>query len=734
MPLSDIVNVQITRQTQTVSEMGFGTLMILGANKNWNDLIRKYSNMQQVAADFNSYDTEYIAAQDVFAQPITPPFIYIGRRTVDMVDVKVETALPNQTYTTSINGTDITVNSADLFQQSTITLNADLVSLNRINVSLNGTIVGTITSVIAFGASFTAGSSTVSTVNGLALAAVPYNTSNAQTLTDIASSIAGAAGVTSATSDGTSKITVVFTNPGNNTVNNVVTTGGSAPVATISEGGFVFASSNLATMNAIALALSLMPNVSSAVVSGSGNHIITVRTTPSSPSVVNFFTVTLGSTQATATIVNYTLGNVIAESLVDAINTASLGVTAEMISDPSNNFSITADVSGVPYTLSVSTNIVNPSAARVLITQAVPNQAYTVKINGYSFTYQALYNVATNDQISLGLVSLINSTTYINEQGQTIVNPINGVVTATDNGNGSLELAADVALTPFRLQVFPLEVMVIQKGLIIGPYEPSASVVDDLQAIQDVNDDWYALACTDRTSATVQAIAAWIETQIKIFGTASADPNIINQASGTDTTSIAAILNNLGYVRSFVLYHQDANSDYPECAWFGTCLPLTPGSETWMFKQLASISYSNLDSNQENNAFGKSANTYEYIGGVGITQKGTMAVGEYIDTVRGIDWLTSTIQSYVYSTLILNPKVPYTDAGITAIESQIRRALNLAISNNFIAQDPPYNVIVPLAINVSPTDKANRVLNGVSFTATLAGAIQAVNITGTVSV
>jgi hypothetical protein len=222
------------------------------------------------------------------------------------------------------------------------------------------------------------------------------------------------------------------------------------------------------------------------------------------------------------------------------------------------------------------------------------------------------------------------------------------------------------------------------------------------------------------------------------FGTASDDTNIIlyppGVGSGFDDTSIAYIFNNLGYIRSFVLYHEESESSFPECAWFGNVLPLAPGSETWKFKTLNSIAYSDLTGNQEANAFAKQCNTYEYVGGVGITQNGTMSQGEYIDIIRGVDWLTSTIQSYVYSVLVNNPKVPYTDSGITAIESEIRRALLLAIANNFIASDPPYEIFVPLAANVSPTDKANRVLNGVTFNATLAGAIHAVNITGTVSV
>ena len=155
------------------------------------------------------------------------------------------------------------------------------------------------------------------------------------------------------------------------------------------------------------------------------------------------------------------------------------------------------------------------------------------------------------------------------------------------------------------------------------------------------------------------------------------DPNIINLAAGVDLSSIAAKCNQSGYVRTFVLYHQDAASDFPECAWFGGVLPLDPGSETWKFKRLNSISYSNLTSTQSQNARNKKANTYEFIGGVGITREGTVAQGEFIDIVRGVDWLTSRIQEFVYSVLVNSNKVPYTDAGITAIESEVKRALQL---------------------------------------------------------
>ena len=85
-------------------------------------------------------------------------------------------------------------------------------------------------------------------------------------------------------------------------------------------------------------------------------------------------------------------------------------------------------LSGVPYTLEVSTDITDPTQARISITQAIPNQAYTVILNGISFIYQAPNDVLGNEQIASGLVTLINAPT----------SPV-GIV-ATDNGNGSFEL------------------------------------------------------------------------------------------------------------------------------------------------------------------------------------------------------------------------------------------------------------------------------------------------------
>lgn len=719
MPLSDIVNVQITRETQTPSEVGFGTLMILGNHKAFNQRIRYYSSIQEVGQDFPTTSKEYIAAQDVFAQNPRPQRIAIGRRSADSIEVEVITDLENFNYTVNINGQDYNVLSNPIGQDSIIELDADLVDDNLIQVILNGDIIGTVTSILDFDNDFASGDVAVATVNGEGLNGVPFDTNQSTTIGNLAAAIDNLDVVASATVTGARQITVVFANPGNNTVNSVVTTGGNNPTVDINEGGFTYATSHLQTMMAIRDELILQPSVFTAVIEGVDNRTLHVFGTINQSAIINNFDVTMGASQANAAITlepHEMSKQSIAESLILEINNdATNGVTAALTSD--ETFSITADTPDFPFTVSVKTDILDPDEARVDVTQVIPGGTYSIKINTVTVNYTAPNNVQSNEQVALGIVQAINDHPQV-------------IPTASDNGDGSFIVSdADefsISSTQERLQV--------QFGLRTLDITPSALVQDDLNAIQNSSDDWYCLAYTERDRSTVEEIAEWVESQTKIFGTTSDDPDIIDESVGDDTSSIAYELNSRGYVRTFVMYHQDADSDYPECAWFGRLLPLNPGSATWKFKQLASIAYSDLTTTQSKNARDKNANTYEFVAGVGIAREGTMAQGEYIDVIQGIDWLTATIQQFVYALLVNSNKIPYTNAGITAVEAEVRRALDLGIINDFISDSPQYEVTVPRAEDVPPSDKANRILRNVRFTATLAGAVHAVEISGTVSI
>jgi len=724
MPLNDIVNVQITAQTQSLPEQNFGIPLILGANKSFNDLVRQYSSISDVAVDFSPQSQEYIAAQAVFSQNPRPTSLFIGRRDVPIATLNVTSAMFNQTYTNTINGISVEVESNDLQQTSKITWSGPFVSGNVINVVFDDTVLGTINSVIDFDIDFVALNSIVARVNGVDLAPVVFSVDQATTLGLLATALSGATGVASATATGARQITVVFTDPGENSVDSVITTlGASQPTATISQGGFVFTGSHAATIGAIAtyIETNFPSTVDSAVAAG---NVITVTSIAGTMNQFNASTVYLGASQATATFDNDSLKEVIGRAMASAIVAETIpGVTSAYTGTPDGTYTVSATGPDFdPFTLKASTDIVATNEAIIKITDAQPSAIYNLYLAGIQFQYAASNTVETVENIAAAFVAQINQYSTDHPVG----------FSATDNLDGSFTVTRSAPNTFFVQITDGLMAKVI--GINILPYVPQGLVTDRLNEILDVTDQWYGLILTDRTLATVKLVATWAEDHTVIFGTASNDPVIIDSAVGVDTTSIAWFINNNGYVRSFVLYHQDADSEYPEAAWFGKVLPLTPGSETWKFKTLAGVTYSKLTTTQSNNALNKKANTYEYIGGVGITQNGTSGQGEFIDIVRGIDWLKSTIQTYVYRTLVTLPKVPYTDAGIAAIQSQVQKALQQGIDNDFIADNPPPVVTVPLAADVPLVDKANRILKNVKFTATLAGAIHAVQIQGVVTV
>jgi hypothetical protein len=102
--------------------------------------------------------------------------------------------------------------------------------------------------------------------------------------------------------------------------------------------------------------------------------------------------------------------------------------------------------------------------------------------------------------------------------------------------------------------------------------------------------------------------------------------------------------------------------------------------------------------------------------------------------VRFIDWLYANIQEDVFALLQANDKIPFTDIGIAQVQGAIQAVLGRGISVGGLSADPAPAVTVPAVADISTIDKAARNLTGIEFTATLAGAIHIVTITGSVSV
>ena len=322
----------------------------------------------------------------------------------------------------------------------------------------------------------------------------------------------------------------------------------------------------------------------------------------------------------------------------------------------------------------------------------------------------------TVDRASFGTPLFLIEITTVTERVKSYSNA-NAVL---DDYNAT-DVAYLMAQAAFSQEIRPSRVMIGQKAT-------AETYVEALDAIGDVDDGWYGLAVETITKADILLIAAWIEARTKIFAARSADADIITSA----INDLASDLQVAEYNRTFVTYHAAGATSYPDAAWLGNCLVRDPGSQTWMFKTLNSITPDTLTSSETDYALGKNCNVYVRIAGVNITQEGKMAGGEYIDVMRGIDWLTARIQERVFTRLINAPKISFTNAGIAVIETAVREQLDIALDQDLIAPEPAYTVTVPDVLDTDELDRQNRQLKGVEFRARLAGAIHYAEIRGTV--
>ncbi len=145
----------------------------------------------------------------------------------------------------------------------------------------------------------------------------------------------------------------------------------------------------------------------------------------------------------------------------------------------------------------------------------------------------------------------------------------------------------------------------------IGRVDSAEDWDDALDAIIASDNEWYGLAATTRVQTDLEDVAAWVEDQgsttnsnPKLFGTASADINILDSGVTTDIASVFAAAE---YDRSFTLYHQDALTTYPEMAWIAGNFSLDPGTATWKFKELDNFTASTLSASQRSARRGRIA-------------------------------------------------------------------------------------------------------------------------------
>jgi hypothetical protein len=338
------------------------------------------------------------------------------------------------------------------------------------------------------------------------------------------------------------------------------------------------------------------------------------------------------------------------------------------------------------------------------VNDATEGLVYSGKINGVAFSYT---------------VPAAQSTTQVATALEAVIDPL-GTWTSVPSTNKVTVTSA----TPGERLVFSE----LNRELGYRDATTDPGLATDLNAILLADSSWYGLLIDGNSEAEIAAAALWTETQKKIFVATTSDTLVKDAGS---TTDIGADLDTAAYARTGLIYSE---SPYAGAALLGDRLPDDPGTDTWAFKTLATIPYSNLNPTEVAALDAKHVNHYTRIAGINITRKGWSSAGEYMDITRSIDWLSARIQERIYAILVNSRKLPYTDRGVDVIRAEIMAQLDIAIGLGMLAATPAPTVTAPKVADVDPIDRANRLLPDVTFTAQLAGAIHQLEITGTLQV
>ncbi|MBW2672320.1 MAG: DUF3383 family protein [Deltaproteobacteria bacterium] len=253
-----------------------------------------------------------------------------------------------------------------------------------------------------------------------------------------------------------------------------------------------------------------------------------------------------------------------------------------------------------------------------------------------------------------------------------------------------------------------------------------ASITGALNELIKTNSDWYFLLSPERGEAAIKEIAAWVQANKKLYVTCP--DGTVNDVI-TYATDIAGD-------RTALIYHDDP-SQYPDAAWVGRCAPENPGSITWKFKTLQGITPANVSTTDITNLHSANANTYVQKLGVNQTSEGLTTGNEYIDIIRGQDWVEARMSEAIHRLLFTSPKIPYDNRGIAMVVSTIQAVLQYATDREIIARDSDGNgmwsVTAPDRSEILTNYIANRILPDVEFEFVAAGAIHKVQIRGVIT-
>ena len=236
-------------------------------------------------------------------------------------------------------------------------------------------------------------------------------------------------------------------------------------------------------------------------------------------------------------------------------------------------------------------------------------------------------------------------------------------------------------------------------------YSTDTDILTAARACRAANSEWYVLIPLGASEADVLTLADWAESAqpatILAYTTGeSVNLSLHENASGTDadrdTEGIFKKLKAKGYRRSFGQYCNQPDTPDAVAATMGYAMGANTGTinsaYTLAYKHLPGVTPDDLTENQVSYIVGTSTaegtNGNVYVNrqdSYNVLQQGRMADGTSFDEVVYLDMLKDHITLNVMDLLYQSPKIPQTNAGVTAIMGVINSACDEFVNIGFIA-------------------------------------------------
>lgn len=263
--------------------------------------------------------------------------------------------------------------------------------------------------------------------------------------------------------------------------------------------------------------------------------------------------------------------------------------------------------------------------------------------------------------------------------------------------------------------------------------DPGTGYAAQVTTIRQYDADWYGIAIDHNCNALGKAVADYVETLDAMCFLNVSDTDATDSGTSTD---LGSRLQTESIARTLVGFDLDDTGGYMGVAMAAERFPHDPGSDgaggTFHGKTLVGVTADALSPTQKANLRAKNYVVYETTAGRNHTLDGKTPSGEFADIVRGLDWFRIRLQERIATALLNNDKIPFTDRGISVIRSLVEAQGKLAESVELFVPGS-FTASAPKLSDTQSTDRAARVLNGVKFSAQLAGAIHLVNVTGSVT-